>query len=322
MTHECHPDLRRLALAAVVDSAASFSLLGRRFEPGAGQLLAALEHELYQRLYCGTTEPRSDQTEDPADAAAFVGALSGANRGRGTWEPGWRISGSDGAAVTAVREGVTFWVDPQQVRTASGSGAPGEACSVRIGKEFRELLFGFYVALGNQYPTDGHGGRAPLVRLYWHLTPETAIRYIREATGRLNAAGIPFQTKVVANPRQYVRRDSGVLYLRREDFRGAAPFVTEIYRAIRDGLLPDLPLFTRRLAPGLALAEDPGSDLSFGQSRCRLAAQALWQCHTQQLTDPEQRLGAIAEAFRAGGLDPAHPYLEPGSDDSYAIDLG
>lgn len=322
MTGRLHPDLRRLALAAEVTSPGSFSILGRRIDPGADDLLPALESELYRRLYCGSAESRASQAEDPAESTAFIAALSRANTGAGTWEPGWKIGGEqDVSTVTAIRDGVTFWVERSQVRTSSGNMAPGEECSVRIGKEMRHLLYGFYLALGNEYPGDGGRGTVPLSRLYWHLTPNAAVRYVQAATALLNGAGIPFQTKVVSNPRQYVRSDSGVLYLRKADFERAAPVIGEIYQSVSSGLRPAAPLFTKPLAAGLSLAEDPGNGMSFGQSRCRAAALGLWRCHTEGLTELDPRLGAIAETFRAEGIDPEFPYLQPGSADRYDLNL-
>jgi hypothetical protein len=79
-----------------------------------------------------------------------------------------------------------------------------------------------------------------------------------------------------------------------------------------------VPLFTRELAPGLGLAEDPSGGLSFGQSRCRLVARGLWNGFTRGRTDREGRLAAVAEAFHEAGVDPAVPYLETGSPELYS----
>jgi len=80
-----------------------------------------------------------------------------------------------------------------------------------------------------------------------------------------------------------------------------------------------VPMFTKPLAEGLGLAEDPGNQMSFGQSRCQITARALWSCYMRGLTDKEARLAALAEAFRAEGLDPAAPFLERGSTDFYLL---
>jgi hypothetical protein len=78
-------------------------------------------------------------------------------------------------------------------------------------------------------------------------------------------------------------------------------------------------MFTKPLAPGLGLAEDPNNGMSFGQSRCKIAAEALWSSFAQGLTDPDSRLSALARAFRQAGLDPELPFLERGSTDSYDL---
>jgi hypothetical protein len=59
--------------------------------------------------------------------------------------------------------------------------------------------------------------------------------------------------------------------------------------------------------------------MSFGQSRCRLAARGLWDCFRRGLADRDARLASIAEAFRAEGLNPAAPHLERGSRDFYNL---
>ena len=48
----------------------------------------------------------------------------------------------------------------------------------------------------------------------------------------------------------------------------------------------------------LGLAESPPGDLSFGQHRCRLVAEALWECFRTGRNAPAQRVDAVAETFR------------------------
>lgn len=63
------------------------------------------------------------------------------------------------------------------------------------------------------------------------------------------------------------------------------------------GALPPVPLFTKPLAPGLGLAEDPGDRLSFGQSRCRIAAEGLVRAHAQGVTDTAGRVDLLAAGW-------------------------
>ena len=65
-----------------------------------------------------------------------------------------------------------------------------------------------------------------------------------------------------------------------------------------------MPLFTKRLANGLGLAEDPSRGMSFGQHRCRLTAQALWRSFARGDADRNSRADSVASAFHREGLDP------------------
>jgi hypothetical protein len=80
-------------------------------------------------------------------------------------------------------------------------------------------------------------------------------------------------------------------------------------------------MFTKPLAPGLGLAEDPGGGLSFGQSRCRVVAEGLYRCQAEGAADLDARLRVVAGVMRERGLDPLRPWLEPGSADDYARGL-
>lgn len=326
---QCHPDLVELVQAVEVLSATQFSLhselrdvtrmklVSRSGRNHQGEpLLQALESEMYQRLYCRPQAGSAPTAADPAAARDFIGALSRANCGRGSWEDGWAIARVEPDGRIAVRrDGVTFWAGASQVRCASDP-APGASCEVRLAKEIRHLFPSFYMALGNALP-DG----SPLLRLYWHLTPSASLRYMALVTERLNREGVPFKTKVLSNPQQYLRADAGVLYVKRSDFSRLRRIISQLYGQLQWELKEVVPLFTKRLAPGLGLAEDPGDGLSFGQSRCRIAAQGLYRCWCEGLQDSAARLRCVAEVFREQGVDPERPYLEAGSSDPYGLDL-
>jgi hypothetical protein len=79
------------------------------------------------------------------------------------------------------------------------------------------------------------------------------------------------------------------------------------------------PAFTKVLANGLGLAEDPGGNTSFGMHRCELLAALLCQSATVGLKTTDEKLAFIDEAFRSAGYNLDTPYLNPGSSDHYAI---
>jgi hypothetical protein len=326
-----HPDLLTVSEAAEVVSPTRYVILGETREaapasesssPTVPALLTALENDLYARLYIRPVAEGAAPS-DFLTQRDHLAALSAANNGRGTWEPGWTAGAVDEDGRQAVtRDGLTFWARPDCVRAQGGVARTGNFCCVRVGKELRHLIPGYYVVIGNG---DGHDQRyspEPLVRIYWHLTERTAISYVAEITMALNALDIPFRTKLLSDPGAYRRADAGILYLERRHHPQLAGTIAALYERFATSLRPTTPLFTHPLAPGLGVAEDPGSALSFGQHRCRLSAYGLWRAFVQGDRTREARTATLAATFREAGLDPAAPHLEPGSSNHYALQSG
>jgi hypothetical protein len=281
-------------------------------------ILAALEGDLYSRLYT-----RPARTAAPADFLAqrdHTSALSAANNGRGSWEPGWQVISLEPDGRFAVRkDGITCWVGPDGLRARTAIPAPGDHVRVRVAKELRSLIPGFYCAIGDGDQDDCDDAPAPRVRFYWHLTARAAVPYMAAITRRLNERRIPFRTKVLSDPNGYGRADAGVLYVERRSATRVGDVLAAVHREIVPWLRPEVPLFSRPLAPGLSVAEDPRTSLSFGQHRCQLAARAVWTSFTRGDATPEQQAATCAEVVRAADLDPVRPHLEPGSTDRYRL---
>ena len=154
---------------------------------------------------------------------------------------------------------------------------------------------------------------------YWHLKRDMVVQFIATATSQLNAAKVPFHIKVLSDPNGYHRADAGVLYVHRRFGVQVGVIVGEIYEEVRQGLRPLVPLFAKRLADGLGLADDPGGNRSFGQQRCQLVAQATWDSFIQGELSREARTGGLIAAFLRDGLDPLRPHLGPGSEDDDSL---
>ncbi len=136
-------------------------------------------------------------------------------------------------------------------------------------------------------------------------------------TQRLNAARVPFRFKVPIDPRDFGRADAAVLYLRRELFSVATPALRGILDAVHAELGDATPAFVRRLAPGVGLAEDPGTEVSFGKHRSRLLADALMSAPARSATSSHTRAEAVRDFVRQAGYDPAALHLDPGARDGY-----
>jgi hypothetical protein len=283
-------------------------------------LLHNLTWRLYADCYCAG-RPRASIADPVANGlngnAGFIASLSAANSGTGGREPGWTVVKPDGGSLIVERGGLRLWMAPGDVYASGPDGLqPGSGAGVLMPKELLRLSPGFYMALGDaEFAGDGS---VPTVRFYWNLHRDGAAGLIATLTASLNAAGLPFRLKVVSDPAAYSRCDAGVLYTRCDDYDAVAPIVAAAHAALAAALKPATPAFTKPLAPGLALAEDPGAGSeSFGTARARLLAEAIVQAAEAGAGDPATGLTTAEEVFAQAGVSLDAPFLNPGSTDRY-----
>ncbi len=131
-------------------------------------------------------------------------------------------------------------------------------------------------------------------------------------TRGLNRFQVPFHIKFPVKGSSYGRRDAVVLYSHSWYYAITAMVLESVYADIAVHLRPETPLFTKELAPGLAVAEDPGE--SFGHHRCRILADCLLEHRGRSI--PE-KLEGIKEAFNRRGLSLDSPWLNAGSAREY-----
>lgn len=322
-------DLEAIVRAVEIRAADSFSVRGERFdlepaeaEAGVGALTAALARALYQRMYCRPEHAQPWRGPDTRATRVYVDTLSQANSGSGTWEPGWEVVAQEDDGTFVVRkqrDDLTLWARPEQFRPAQGAVGVGSIGRLRLGKELREMLPGYYTVLGDaDQQSDDDGRPVPVVRFYWHLTVEASGPWIHELTRRFNAASVPFHAKVLSDPSAYVRADAGVLYVASADVAAAMALLPALHTAVARQLRATTPMFTRRLARGLAVAEDPGDGRSFGQHRCQLVAEGLVRAFEAGSTAAHRVAATVSARFAEEGLDITRPWLNAGSQDTFA----
>jgi hypothetical protein len=320
MTEQLPRDVVKALTTVEIRSATEFAVGGETTTLAAGESevgIKVLADTLYALVY---TRPRAGSMRPALDGARdFVARLSAANVGHGTFEPGWKlVSIDDDGRLCVEKDGLKLWVQPAWFASRASPPSVGTVGRVRVGKELRSLMPGFYFAIGDASSDVDDDAGERLVRFYWNLTSTLTPTALHAVTSQLNGAEIPFRMKVLSDPAAYVRADAGVLYVYKRYVARAYAAIQRAYFTVRAGLLPQVPLFTKRLAPGLGLAEDPGDPgTSFGQHRCRLVAAALWDSFERGTVSEAERVKAVVSAFRAGGLDPARPYLATGSSDEY-----
>jgi hypothetical protein len=316
--------------AAVVRSATRYAWLGRLSHPlpvaledemsvaeRRVYLAGCLREELYASFYCpGRVVPaRWGEPQPVAPDRDLEDALSGANAGCGSWEPGWTIERLEGDHAVVASARLRSRVPLVECRPANGRVAAGARVSIRLPKELPSLSPGFFTVVGDAIA----GEDRSLVRVYWHISCAGAPKLVRALTTMLNAARTPFRLKVGDHPARLDRCDGAVLYLRPDGFGEQRCALGRLARELAPHLHSEVPAFTLPLAPGVGLAEDDAADTSFGMRRCVLLADAIVDCHERRIVDLPLRLDAVAARFARDGVDLDAPYLEPAFDGRHAL---
>ena len=257
----------------------------------------------------------------------FSNRLHEGNQGTGYFSSGWCVvrQESDGS-LAVTKDGLTLHIArDRHLEHPEESVAIGDLIKIRMPRNL--LQNGFYQAVSN----GGTGPRNPesyaeLVRIYFNLTAEGAIALMTDLTGKLNATGVPFTFKVLYNPAEYGRYDAGVLYFDRSDYKVIHPVIQAVYTENQAHFQAEVPLFTKLLAPGLALAEEPDQKFaaqeSFGMNRCQIVTNGLLDAWQKGDDSSEGRMVAIRQHFSLLGIDLQRPYLNAKSEDIYTpLDL-
>lgn len=261
---------------------------------------------LYTRYYAASI--RDTAAED------LLPVLAAANRSRAVWDEGWKIDQLlDDGRILARKGGAarSFLPGEYLARRGLGSGpAAGAAVSILAAPSCIDLQPAYYYAFSETVGNFEDGER--LVRFFWNVSAEGAPRLLEAVTRQLNRFQIPFRFKCGRRASEYPRRDAAVLYLHAAYYPITALVVEAMHPEVRPWLAADTPLFTKRLADGLAFAEDPGE--SFGENRMKILAAAI--CRT--LGRPvEERLEEVRRQFEQRSLSLDQPWLNPGSLDCY-----
>jgi hypothetical protein len=270
-------------------------------------LVVSLGDRLRRSWYChGRAIPAQTAGSGVSVAdQALVAALSAANSGRGTWQTGWTVERLEAGAAISSHGALRSRVPLADCRAVNGRLGPGAPIAVRLPKELPFYAPGFLHMVGDAEL--GHDDE--LVRVYWNVTAAGAAPLVRMLTSRLNATGLPFELKVATHPLELHRCDGAVLYLPADRFHDARPALAAISREA--DLRSRTPALTLELAPGVGLAEDLRSDVSFGTHRCALLAEAIVRAHEHAIARPAARVRVVADHFAQAGVAIDAPYRDP-----------
>ncbi len=254
---------------------------------------------------------------------AFYEQLHKSNDGTGYFDPGWYVvrQESDGS-LAVTKGGLTLHIERERhLQPTEQSAAVGNSVAIRMPRNLMQN--GFYMAVGNVgAQSHSHPNRYPeTVRIYFNFSPEGAVVVMSSLTRQLNNISIPFSFKVLYNPADYKRYDSGVLYFEKSNYESVRQVLETVYAETRAYFNTDVPLFTKLLALGLGLAEEPDRKFavqeSFGMNRCQIVANGLLEAWCSGDDSPERRMDSILKHFSLLGIELQCSYLNANSKDIY-----
>jgi HopA1 effector protein family len=261
----------------------------------------------------------------------FYDRLHQSNQGQGYFDPGWQIIASETEDQTedqtenilvVTKGGLTLHANVETHLSPEAKNATiSDLVAIRLPKN--RVQNGFYMAVGNTgaRQTSEQERKDVTVRIYFNLTAEGAIAMMTSLTTQLNSLAIPFSFKALYNSADYGRHDSAVLYFDSRHYEVVKQVLETVYSQQQEHFQPEIPLFTKQLAPGLALAEEPdhkfSSKDSFGTNRCQIIANGLLAANQSANNTPASRLNAIAKEFDSLGIELERCYLNANSEDIY-----
>jgi hypothetical protein len=247
----------------------------------------------------------------------FYDRLHKSNLGEGYFDPGWSVQCQESDESLAVTKGgLTLHIErDRHLQPTEQFVSVGNLVAIRMPRNL--VQNGFYMAVSDA-GTDTH---PQTVRVYFNLTAEGAIALMESLTRQLNEIKIPFTFKVLYNPSDYGRYDSGVLYFEKNNYQAIRQVLRSVYAENKLHFRTEVPLFTKLLAPGLALAEEPDCKFaaveSFGMNRCQIVANGLLEARATGDESPQSRMAFIDKHFSLLGIDWQHSYLNANSEDIY-----
>jgi hypothetical protein len=252
----------------------------------------------------------------------FYEQLHNSNRGTGYFDPGWRVlrQEADGT-LAAIKDNLTVHIERERhLLPEHQSAMVGDLVAIKLPRN--RVQSGFYMAMSNTSSRERNTSNEPdCVRIYFNLTPDGAIALMDAIATQFNDIAIPFKFKALYNPSDYNRFDSAVLYIDKQDYEAIRQVLQGIYFKNESYFQPEVPLFTKFLAPGLALAEEPDRKFatkeSFGTHRCQLVTNGLLEARENGDESLESRMTSILQNFSRLGIDVNYPYLNANSKDIY-----
>ena len=155
-----------------------------------------------------------------------------------------------------------------------------------------------------------------LVRIYLNVMPDAVSALVADLLGKLRLREIRFAMKLPADLASFRRSSSAVLYVERGDYVEARAHAVRFVESCGSCVAADVPPFTKRVARGVGVADEPSTSsssrphYSHGTVRAQLVAEALTTARADATA--EELAASVRERFASHNLDPLRPWLRAG----------
>lgn len=255
----------------------------------------------------------------------FYEQLENNNHSQGWFHSDMEVTGVESDGNLAVKyDGLTTYIHKElHLKAETKLASVGDFISVLM--PHSNLEGELYRAIGEE-EIDFYTWKNPdnqVIYIYLNFEPEGAIIAMNNLTQSLNHLNVPFVFKVLHNPLNYYRYNSGILQLHKSSYKLVKPILQTIYLENRSLFKPQIPIFSKELAHGIGLSESPHPKLllsygeTLGTTCCYILANALMEAHLNRDELPEARMKYIIKHFENVGIDLDKPYINPVSEDIY-----
>lgn len=249
----------------------------------------------------------------------FYEDLQKSNCGKGYFDPRWLVVKQESDHLLAVqKDDLTLHIEPERyLQLAEQSANVGDEVAVLMPPNLIEQAY--YVAVSDA----GLVNKTLAVNINFNFISEGAIALMKSLTQQLNEINIPFTFKVLYDPDNYQRCDCGVLQFESHNYHIVKQILQTVYIANKCLFRDLVPLFTKLLAPGLSLAEEPNNKFTdqenFGMNRCRILANALLEAWQEGDNSQQGKMHYVDRHFSQHLIDLQRPYLNANSEDIYPM---
>jgi HopA1 effector protein family len=228
------------------------------------QYLKSEVADLLQSLYFSGSYVRPEQdalanTTSRGVDLQFFESLHQSNCGEGYFDPDWSVHQHEADGTYAVQKsGLTLHVNPNKYLSPKTKSAEiGDSVSVLLPKNWIDQ--DYYVAVSNSGFSDSQN-----VQYFFNFSADVASSILSKVTETLNNLRIPFLFRVLYSPEEYFRYDVGVLTLNHHHRAIVDPFLQSIHTEHQEHFRSQVPLLTKEILRGIAIALLPKGESDFG----------------------------------------------------------